>query len=541
MVDTQREVERKFEFTSAGAERRGVPGLTGTGPVAAVRDQGVAELDVVYYDTPGLRLAADGVTLRRRTGGTDAGWHLKLPVSPGVRDEIRAAPGRALPRSLARLVRSRTRDAPLEPQLRVVTTRRTSHLLDADGALLAQVCADAVRAERRAPGGQDERAGHGRSAARSGGGDGGGDGGREVVTAAWTEVEVELADGTDPALLDAVARTFREAGLRYSGAPSKFARALEATGAALPAAPSPQPPQPAPGDGTAGAYVLAYLREQRDVLIAQDPAVRRGLPDSVHQMRVACRRLRSAFATYGKVLDRAVTGPVGEELRRLAAELGVDRDREVLLERLRTRLDELPRTLRLGPVRRRLRRWDADRAPASRRRVLAALDSPRHLRLLHSLDALLADPPLLKAAARPARPVLAKAVRRDRARLARRIAQALALPAGRERDLALHEARKAAKRARYAAEAAVPALGGPAQRLAKAVKSVQTLLGDHRDGVVARTALRALAVSAAGAGEPSFTWGVLHAREEALAALREQELPELWAHVPDPSRRGLRG
>ncbi|NEA40508.1 CHAD domain-containing protein, partial [Streptomyces sp. SID11385] len=106
-----------------------------------------------------------------------------------------------------------------------------------------------------------------------------------------------------------------------------------------------------------------------------------------------------------------------------------------------------------------------------------------------------------------------------------RIAHALELPPGPERDVALHEARKAAKRARYAAEAARPALGKPARKSAKRLKAVQGVLGDHQDSVVAREALRALAVQAQLSGEPSFTWGLLYGREERTAAARERELP----------------
>lgn len=506
MADTKREIERKFEFTQAKTARRGVPDLTGTAAIAAVSDQGTAELDAVYYDTPDQRLAADGLTLRRRTGGADAGWHLKLPVSPGVRDEIGAGLSDTVPHPLAALVRSRVRDAELGPQVRLLSSRRVSHLLDAGGALLAELSVDKVRAERG------------------------------EAAAAWTEVEVELADGVDPALLDAVEKTFRKAGLRVCDAPSKLARALAETDSAPPARPAPDP-----GDGTAGAHVLAYLREQRDALIAQDPAVRRDLPDSVHQMRVASRRMRSAFKTYRKVLDRATTDPIGEELRWLAFELGVDRDREVLLERIRTHLGELPRTLQIGPVRSRLRVWNTARRSGSRRRALAVLDSARYVALLDALDALLAEPPLLKAASAPAARTLTKAVLRDYDRLAERIGSALALDAGQERDLALHEARKAAKRARYAAEAAAPALGKPARRLAKAMKTAQTLLGDHQDSVVAREALLGLAVQAAGAGESAFTWGVLYAREEALAERREGELPDMWASASDPALRDALG
>lgn len=506
MADTKREIERKFEFTEASAARRGVPDLTGTAAIAAVRDQGTVDLDAVYYDTEDHRLAADGLTLRRRTGGGDAGWHLKLPVAPGVRDEIAAPLGDTVPAALAALLRSRVRGAGLEPQVRLLSSRKVSHLLDADGALLAELSTDTVRAER----GQ--------------------------TTATWTEVEVELADGADPRLLDAVEKTFRKAGLRVSASPSKLARALTETGAEPPARPAADP-----GDGTAGAYVLSYLRAQRDALITLDPAVRQGLPDSVHRMRVATRRLRSALKTYRKVLDRAATDPIGEELRHLAAELGVDRDQEVLFERIRTRLDELPHTLVIGPVRGRLRTWNNLHRSASRRRALAVLDSPRYLALLDSLDALLDGPPLLKAAGGRAERVLAKAVLRDYERLAGRVEAALAMEPGGERDVALHEARKAAKRARYAAEAAAPALGKPAKRLAKAVKAVQTLLGDHQDSVVAREAVRGIAVQAAGAGESAFTWGVLYAREEALAERRQRELPDIWAKTSAPRLRAALG
>lgn len=152
---------------------------------------------------------------------------------------------------------------------------------------------------------------------------------------------------------------------------------------------------------TAGDHVLAYLRAQRDALVALDPAVRRDLPDSVHQMRVATRRMRSAFRSYGKIVDRTVTDPIGDELKWLAGELGVDRDQEVLTERLTARITALPRTLLLGPVRGRLRIWTAARRSGSRRRTVAVLDGKRYLALLESVDALLADPRCARPPPRP--------------------------------------------------------------------------------------------------------------------------------------------
>ncbi|MEE1802606.1 CYTH and CHAD domain-containing protein [Streptomyces sp. JV176] len=526
MADSKREIERKYELPERPDtdETPGLPDLTGVGNVAAVRARGVQELDAVYYDTPALRLHADTLTLRRRTGGEDAGWHLKFPVATGIRDEIRAPLSDTLPPELAGLVRSRVRDAELIPVVRLRTSREVSLLLDARGAPLAEVAVDTVRA-RRLPGT-----------------------GRKRADTAWTEVEVELADGADPAVLDAVEKKLRKAGLRPAASASKLARALGAGGRSTGDRPaggtsaggraggaSPSAPV------TAGDHVLAYLRAQVATIVTQDPAVRRDLPDSVHQLRVATRRLRSTFRTHRKVLDRTVTDPVGEELKWLAAELGVDRDHEVLSERLAARVGAVPGTLLLGPVRARLRIWSAGGRTGSRARTVAVLDSERYLTLLATLDALLAAPPLRPAAAKAPEKVLPARIEGAYHLLADRIDGALAMPPGPGRDLALHEARKAAKRVRYAAEAAVPALGKPAKRFARRIKAVQTVLGDHQDSVVAREVLRDLAVRAHAAGESAFTWGLLYGQEETQAERREHELPRVWEEAADPALRARLG
>ncbi|WP_328538759.1 CYTH and CHAD domain-containing protein [Streptomyces sp. NBC_00344] len=502
MADTKREIERKYEAT--GEQR--LPELTRVPGVSGVIDRGVAELDAVYYDTADQRLAAGDVTLRRRTGGGDAGWHLKLPVAPDVRDEIRAPLADTVPAELSALVRARTRGAALAPVMRLRSSRDVRHLVDGKGALLAELSVDTVRADRLA----------------------GGSG-----SVSWTEIEVELADDGDPAILDAVDKRLRKAGINPSASASKLARALAETATAGQEGPRPQEP----GTATAGGQVLGYLRAQAEAIVAHDSAVRRELPDSVHRMRVATRRLRSAFRSYRKHLDRTVTAPLADELKWLAAELGADRDQEVLAERLTAGIAAVPETLLLGPVRGRLRLWAVAGRTRTRRGTLAVLDSARYLALLESLAALLDDPPLRPAAALPAGQALPHAILRDYDRLAGRVEYALGLPPGPERDIAMHSARKAAKRTRYAAEAAKPALGRPAKKFAKRMKAVQSLLGDHQDSVVARDALRALAIQAHAAGEPSFVWGLLHGQEAASAAARERELPGVWAKA---SAAGLR-
>lgn len=493
MADAKREIERKYESDDSG-----LPDLTGVGGVADVLDKGLIDLDATYYDTADQRLAAAALTLRRRTGGSDAGWHLKLPVAPEVRDEIRAPLSDTVPDEIAALVRSRVRCAELVPVVRLRSARDVRHLVDADGALLAEASLDSVTAERLV-----------------------GKGG----SAQWTEIEVELAHGVDPSFLDKVDKRLRKAGVRPSKSPSKLARALEQTGGRRPG--SGRRAQPV----TAGDHVLAYLREQRDAIVAHDPGVRRDVPDSVHQMRVATRRMRSTLRTFDAVLDRAVTDPIAAELKWLAGELGVGRDQEVLAERLSTVLDDLPPTLVSGPIRKRLTTWAGAKHDGALGHVVAILDSDRHLALLDTLDAVLADPPLLPKAVGEPEKVLPKAVRKDLKKVSRLVTEALDLSPGEQRDVAVHEARKKAKRTRYAAEAAVPALGGPARSLAKSMKSLTSLLGEHQDSVMARRTLRELSAVAHAAGESAFTYGVLYGREEQRAAAVEAELPGLWREI----------
>lgn len=504
MTESTRETERKYEVPAAG-HLPSLSRLTGAGTGWSLADGGRHDLDAVYYDTADLRLLRARATLRRRTGGSDAGWHLKLPLDGDTREELRAPLGTNdhgnpddIPDGLRDLVLSRTRGARLEPVLRLRTDRTVRELLDADGGLLAELTLDRVRADSL----RGDR-GH----------------------TSWTELEVEaVAEELAATVLKRVEKALGKEGFTRSDAPSKAVRALNDT---VPGAlPAPQSPPGTPG--AAGEHVLAYLTRQARAIVDLDPAVRRGLPDSVHQMRVACRRLRSCLRSYRPLLDRGVTEPVRAELKWLGGELGAERDQEVLLERLRGGVDALPGELVLGPVSARLQAWDVARSAEARERTLAALSSPRYVALLEALDRLSTHPPLRPKAARKPAEVLPGALGKEHDRLARRVEHALSTPAGPERDAALHQARKAAKRVRYAAEAARPALGGTAKRLGKRVKDVQQALGDHHDSVVARETLRRQAVAAHRAGEPGFTWGLLYGREQAGAADRERELPKLW-------------
>ncbi|MFF4357329.1 CHAD domain-containing protein [Streptomyces sp. NPDC001604] len=507
MTKSKRETERKYDAPSA-EDASWLPELTGVGGIAAVVEGGTDDLDAVYHDTEDLRLARASATLRRRTGGPDAGWHLKLPLSQDSREEVQAPLSETVPDTLRELTLSRTRGAELRPVVRIRSTRRTRHLVDSEGATLAELTVDEVRAESL---------------------------GGMTTLAAWTEMEVELAEDTEVSLLEAVDKALHKNGIDRAASPSKLARALEETGVGGVRLPDLRAETVEPG--SAGDDVLRYVSDQVDTLVRLDPAVRRDVPDSVHQMRVACRRLRSILRSYRPVLDREVTDPIRDDLKWLGGELGAERDQEVLFERLGSHIEALPAELVLGPVAARLKAWNVAAADEAHRRSLAALRTPRYLGLLNSLAALTEQPPLRRKAARTPEKVTAKAIFKEYDRLARRVAHALELSPGAERDVALHEARKSAKKTRYATEPARASLGKPAKRLGKRVKAVQKVLGDHQDSVVARDALRNLAVAAHAAGEPGFTWGVLYGEEQCVAADRERELPDAWAEASKPGLR----
>lgn len=501
-VVTVRETERKYDAD---------PGLQLPDPGALTgydAGDGPDEFDLVatYFDTEDLRLLRAGITLRRRSGGHDAGWHLKLPAGGDSRDELRLPLGRARrpPAKLAALVRVHTRAAPLVPVAELRTHRRRWNLSDEHGQLVAELVDDHVVA--RAPDGQ-------------------------AVGEDWRELEVELGEGVAVAALDGIEAALAGLGVRPARARSKIARAL---GDRLPAqTPTPDPPGRGgkAGAPTAGDVLLAYLRAQTQALRRYDPLVRRDAPDAVHQMRVAARRMRSALQAYGRVLDRERTAALTTELRWLAGELGPARDSEVLAERLAAVVTGLPPELVIGPVGPELTLHFGQVHNEALVAAGRALDSERYLALHGCLDDMLADPPFTDRARRPAAPELTRGVRRAYRRVETAMAHVETLAAGPERELALHETRKAAKRLRYATEAAAPAVGKAAIRLQSRLRDVQTVLGDHQDTVVARAKLRELGAVVPAAEGGGFTYGLMYGIEQARAQDQERQLPGVWRRM----------
>jgi CHAD domain-containing protein len=288
---------------------------------------------------------------------------------------------------------------------------------------------------------------------------------------------------------------------------------------------------------SAGEVVMAYLRTQAAALTALEAQVRAGEPDSVHQMRVATRRLRAVLRSFHKVIPAADSAQLAAELQWLGHTLGRARDDEVLTEHLHDRLAAVPAELLIGPVQARVQGHFAPRRAASVAALLEALDSPRYTALLAELDRLTHAPARGPKAGAPARDVLPAAVRRAYRQASARMRRARHTPAGPDRDVALHQARKSARRARYAAEAAAPAAGRPARKFATQMKHVQSVLGDHHDSVVARQEARDLGIGAHLAGENAFTYGLLHERELHRAQRLDAHARQVWQHA---SRRRYR-
>jgi CHAD domain-containing protein len=272
---------------------------------------------------------------------------------------------------------------------------------------------------------------------------------------------------------------------------------------------------------SASRALTDYLNAQIDEIQTGDAELRHGGgEDPVHDTRVAIRRLRSTLRVFAKLLDRPKVGDADGELKWFAALLGDVRDCEVQERRFTEALDRMPDELILGPVRSRIRSdLQAIELPA-RTRLSEAMDSGRYRALLTVLHGWRDEPPV-------AQWISAAALRKRAVRAERKADRRLAAALESGDNAMLHRARKAAKRARYAAELRKP-LDKRAKRTVKHYKRIQSLLGHHQDTVVATETLRQMALAAGTTmGENGFTYGMLYGREQQLARQCRQDALQL--------------
>jgi CHAD domain-containing protein len=405
-----------------------------------------------------------------------------------------------------------TRDQPLAPVLRLSTQRTEHHLVTGEQAL-ADIADDRVTATRLSA-----------------------EDGEPVAEQTWRELEVELVHG-DRRLLKRVDRQLRRWGATRSASSSKLVRGLgiePELGQARQAIKRRQ--RRLTARSTAGEVIVAYLAGEVERIREQDLLVRLDLPDSLHTMRVATRRVRSALHTYGSLFEADRVEPLEPELKWLAAELGHARDAEVLRMRLLSAVGaEQARHLSTAQVTRTVDREMAREQKAAFATVTATLDSDRYRQLVTALEELLTAPPLTGKASKPAGNQLPRLVAKTYEEVRHSVLAGSALPSGDERDAQLHEARKAAKRARYAAEAATPAFGKSAKAFAGAMELLQEVLGERHDSVALQQRLHALALEAS--PPLAFTYGRLHARESAHQDRVDASVPQAWKAAAKKSLR----
>jgi CHAD domain-containing protein len=476
-----------------------LPELGGPGDGFQARKLAARRLQTTYYDTPDLRLARWGASLRYRPG---EGWTVKLPEGQEGALLVRAehtfpGDGRVPPAQARALVRPFVRTARLSPSVRMRTLRHPVELQDPEGTRLAEVVDDEVQVL---------------------------DGRR--VAARFRELEVELGEGAGAGLLDQVVDRLLEAGARAAEPTPKYLRALGGRERAL----GPEVVQPEAGPAASvstllrhdlAAGTLRLFRHEAGVRVGEDP-------EAVHQARVATRRIRSTLRTFSKLLDPEWTDRLRDDLKWLANLLGQVRDTDVLLERFSRHLDELPGAdARAG---RRLLGRLADERDQARRRLLGAMGQEKYAVLLDDLVAAAAAPMLLPGADGPAAEVMPALVAKPWKRLRKEVRKAGDEPL----DEQLHRIRIRAKRARYAAEAVEPVIGKLAGDFADALADLQDVLGDHQDAVVGEDWLRE---AAAGRRDVALVAGELIAAERASAASTRDDWRAVWKAA---SRKKLR-
>jgi CHAD domain-containing protein len=473
------------------------PDLTGVLPGAIVRVLPPKRLRATYWDTPDLRLCRAGASLRYREEADGAStWTVKLPTDRSSGSDVLArreldfggALG-AVPDAASRLVSAYVRTGSLVRVAQLDTRRIRLELRDRRGRPVAEIDDDHVSVM---------------------------DGRRQ--TGQFREVEVELAPGAREETADKVVARLQRAGAGDAQSISKVARAI-----------GPRATEPADlaladlaPEASAGELLSACLARSTARLVAHDPGVRMGGdPEDLHQARVATRRLRSDLRTFAPLADPAWVAHLRDEAGWVAGPLGRARDADVLLQRLWGQVAELPSvdmssaSFLLEELAREQERAMAD--------VRSMLDTSRYLSVLDLLVESLRAPALTETGLGPARKVAPALVGGSLRRLRREVKKAGSRPVPGD----LHRIRIAAKRCRYATEAASIVMGRPAVRLARQLARVQEVLGEVQDSVVAEARLRDQSQRPLSADQVLVV-GELIALERATLRDHMQRWPSTW-------------
>ena len=450
-----------------------LPQLTELVPDGGRFDQEMRKLDNTYFDTPGAGLRLFGITLRRRVGGSETGWQLKVPNGTARTELQSGSRAKTLPPALAKGVEGLLAGENLDAVAAMVTTRTAYQLRNADGELVLEIADDQVE---------------------SGPPDG------ESMLHSWREVEVELGPAGKKKDLKRARKLLQDAGASPSTSRTKLDRAL------APASPDGQPA--AVESGTIGELVAAYLAAQCDVLASNDVGFRTGTP-AVHKTRVAARRLRSTLRVFDDAINTAAAEELNDELVWYADLLGQVRDQDILSNRLTKEIADLPPEQVRGSVEAEIKEHLAAEREEAVKRLDEGMRTSHYDHLMQLLRGWRTAPPLTDAAGEK-NTAAVKYVEKAKRKADKRLRKA-------DDDIEqLHRARKATKRARYAAELVEPA-DGEMKAIARDAEELQTVLGEHQDAVIAAGFLAKLSEDKE-TEESGFTYGILMANELHRAA-----------------------
>jgi CHAD domain-containing protein len=290
-----------------------------------------------------------------------------------------------------------------------------------------------------------------------------------------------------------VERLRRECGLQPATL-SKFEAGLMAAGISIPGPPDLGPVGVSP-DSTLGELAYRVLRKEASAMLAHVPGTRLGEDvESLHQMRVATRRMRAGMDMFASVLP-VRAGRLRAELGWLAALLGEVRDLDIQLGRFDDWTEEMP-----GDHREALDELAdllAGHRVQARRALLEALDSRRYERLVSGLVAMLVQGPSSRsttgrAPAVTTMPELIEERHHAAGKAARR-----AKRTGAATDY--HRLRIRCKRLRYALEFASGLYDGELKGFVRQMTRLQDALGSMQDAVVASSRLQVIALTEEGA------------------------------------------
>jgi len=502
-VEVKLRVDPDFDLT---AFLHDVPEVTLVGP-------NTVHMNAAYYDTRELTLLRWGVTVRRREGGADAGWHLKLPVTnskEGARDELHLpltdnALG-DIPAEFIEIIAPLLRNKTMEHLADVNTIRTTYTMIDEHENSVVEIADDHVSVE------QDK-----------------------ITINAFREIEVELLHDTKSAM--DVLLVIEKRILDTGATPIRLSKVASALGP-LASAPADVPHLGTPDKNCLAVELIQHVfAEHTRQLLWADVGVRRGLPDSIHQMRVAARRLRSTLSAFTGLVEADKGQLLRSELAWIARELGAVRDLEVLLDRLVRQATELSdpsdADIAADVVRSELER----RLEAAQISALMALRSARHFDLVEHLIATCAQPPVTDAAREPARELLTPMVKRTWKKLAREV-QALSFTSP---STQWHQARIRAKRARYTADSAATISGKDMRFYAQKLAKITDILGDLHDAHVAELFLRELAAAPQVSGREGLALGRLLDLQHQRDVAQRSAFAKAWPATRSAARDiGLR-